>query len=37
MEDGGKRINTWDLILKEFIMLPESATLISTYSCRVMK
>jgi len=37
MEDGGKKINTWDLILKEFIMLPESATLISTYTCRVIK
>ncbi|MDB9762660.1 hypothetical protein OAC06_07590 [Alphaproteobacteria bacterium] len=37
MEDEGKRINTWDLILKEFIIQPESVTLISTYSCRVMK
>ena len=37
MEDVGKRMNTWDLFLKEFIMLPDSVTLISTYSCRVMQ
>ena len=37
MEKGRKRINTWDLILKEFIMLPASTTLATINPCIVIE